>query len=221
MKRFAIAALSLLILGTMVTPVLAQFERSDFYDTPMGSIYVSKEPNSYNPYWQLFPTFTQEFVYVVAEIDFADIGVGAQNVSNGIRAWEGGVTIPEGVNVLGNDWEGAINLGTGAGDYIVGIGTPIITAASTPTPLVTFSFLALAAVETQEMMITASSSPSFPATPSSIWIEELTLNGCQNVQNQLPTQCFFVWEFTGSMWISSGITNETESWGGLKSRFDR
>lgn len=221
MKRFAIAALSLLILGTMVTPVLAQLDQVNFYQTPMGSIYVSKEPDSYVPHWQLYLPFTVgQKVYVVADVDFADIGAASQNLSNGIRAWEGGVTLPPAVNVISHIVVGGIDLGSGPGDYIVGMGNPVL-ASSTPLPLVTYEFFATSPIETFEMQITESSAPSFPVLNSSIWLEQLTLNGCQNTVSLLPTQCFFVWEFMGSMMISSGITTESESWGGLKTRFDR
>lgn len=221
MKRFAIAALSLFILGATAGSALAQFDRTDVYDTPMGSIYISPFPDSYYPYFQSFPTFSAQNVYIVADIDFGDIGAASQNLLNGVRAWEGGVTAPPGVTILGADVEGAINLGQGPTDYIVGVGTPIITADSTPRPLVTLSFLALAPIETFNMQIVPSSSPAFAATPSSVWIEELTLNGCLNIQSALPTQCFFVWAFEGDMLISSDIAVEEESFGGLKSRFDR
>jgi hypothetical protein len=220
MKRFAIAALSLFVLGAAASSALAQTERSDVYDTPLGSIYVSPFPDSYYPYFQSFPNFSPQNVYIVADIDFGEIGGASQNLTNGFRGWEGGVTVPPGVTVVGSVvTSAAVNLGQGSTDFIVGVGPAIITAASTPRPLVTLSLLALAAFQPFTMEITPASTSTFDGL--SIWLEELTLNGCRNIQNNLPSPCFFLWETEGSMQISSGISVEEESWGGLKTRFDR
>jgi hypothetical protein len=220
MKRFAIAALSLFILGAAASSALAQTERSDVYDTPLGSIYVSQFPDSYYPYYQLFPLFSPQNVYIVADIDFGQIGGASQNLTNGIRAWEGGLTVPPGITILSATvTQQAINLGQGNADYIVGVGPAIITADSTPRPLVTLSLFAQAAVPPFTMEITPASTATFDGL--SIWFEELSLNGCQNIQSGLPTPCFFLWETIGSMVLSTQIAVEEESWGGLKTRFDR
>ncbi len=220
MKHFVLAALSVLFLTVTAGSALAQFERSDFHDTPLGSIYVSAFPDWYFPYFPSFPTFVEQKIYVVADIDFGDIGAPSQNLTNGIRAWEGGVTMPPELTILSTEVEGAINLGLGLTDFVVGIGSPILTAASTPRPLVTISVVALGSDSfTSWMGVTPVSTPSFPGV--SVWIEELTINGCQNVVSALPTQCFFVWDFVGSMLISNEVAVEEESFGALKARFDR
>lgn len=219
MKRFVLAVLSLFALTATPGSALAQFERSDVYDTPMGSIYVSTLPDAYQPHLYIGPSFVPFDIYIVADIDFGDIGAASQNLTNGIRAWEGGVTAPPELTLIGQDWEGAFNLGQGAFDYIVGIGTPILSAESTPRPLVTLSFLSLHGYSVPfEMHITPASVQSFPNV--SVWIEELTLNGCQNVVSHLPTQCFFVWAFMGPL-IIQDVAIEGDSFGGLKARFDR
>lgn len=220
MKRFAIAALSLFILGATAGSALAQFDRSDVYDTPMGSIYVSPFPDTYVEYFQNFPLFTQTNVYVVADIDFGDIGQASQNLSNGIKAWEGSVTVPPQVNLLAAPYEGELSLGNSLNDFIIAVGLPIITASSTPRPLVTLQMFATTdTLPTFNMELGAASQTTFDNV--SIWQEYLTLNGCQNVQTNLPFPCFFVWDFAGSMLISNEVAVEEESFGGLKASFDR
>ena len=221
MKRIATAALSLLLMGALAGPAMAQSDVGD----PFGDIYLSGAPNSYMPIMdanqiQLFQSF--EF-YLVADIDFADIGDASQNFSNGITAWEGSFTAPSQLIITNAALtpSNAQDFGNSNTDFIVGVGINGIIADSTPLPLVTFNALVSAAIPAPgfEMVIGEASIPTIPGTP--VWQEILNVNGCTNRVTGAAEKCLYPFATIGSLTISTDVATEDASWGTLKSGYDR
>jgi hypothetical protein len=160
MKRIAIVALVLLAGGLTTHEAQAQI-----YGQSFGEIYlvndVAADPmtancndNATDP----INPFQQFSWFLVVKIDFEDIGLGNQNGSNGIQAWEASVSIPDEITVTGSTFNppGSVNVGV-PGDpndsnWIVGTGV-IITAASTPIEVVSYNGLLLAAATNLELVI--------------------------------------------------------------------
>lgn len=60
---------------------------------PPGLVYFSESPTHHDPFINVAP-FTPFTLYLVADIDYADLGRADLNASVGIQAWEAGAVIP-------------------------------------------------------------------------------------------------------------------------------
>lgn len=215
MKRIATVALSLLVLGAMASPVMAQSDVAE----PLGSLYLSPINDQYQSTMQLVPLFAAQTMYLVADVDFGDIGAAEQNASNGIRAWEGSITVPASMIITNRTYTPttALNFGLVPNDYIVGTGV-LLAASSMPRPLLTIDFILSAAIPAPGFEMVLGPPLSSPQTVpgQAVWQEALTLNGCTNRVTNAPEKCFFPFAFLGSLTISTGVSNHESTWGGLK-----
>lgn len=214
MKRFAIAVLAVFIAAAVAMP--AQAQDNQLYPDRVGSLYLSAEEGSYVS--SLTTGGANFTVYLVADIDFADVGDAGQNLSNGIGAWEAAVTLPDnpGLFLLTTIYTQAVDVGnkdTNVKNFIVGTGTTL--SVGQPTTLVTFNLL-----ETTPLGPTAMTLG--PATPASyagevVWREAAALNGCD--LNGADEKCIFRFAFLGSLSLNGGVDNDADSFGSMKARF--
>ena len=214
MKRFAIAVLAVFISAAVAMP--AQAQDNQLYPDRFGSLFLSAVEGSYVDYIQnIAANFT---FYLIADIDFADIGQPGQNVSNGISAWEAQITLPAdpGLFILSDDYTAAIDVGDKTGNvrnYIVGTGVNVQVGG--PTTLVTFNAIATTPLATSA----ATLGPTVPASYAGevVWREFAALNGC--TLNGADEKCVFRFESLGDLRLSSGVDNDADSFGSVKARF--
>lgn len=186
---------------------------------PLGVLYVSLSPDSYEPILQHPQPFTPYDLYVVVDIDFAQIGAPSQNLSNGLLAYEFGISSLGTAVLLSADYVGEINIGSGSRDWIVGVGIPVIPVSSTPRPLVKYSFGYFSTIvdfTPIEVEVVPASIQTVPGQP--IWQESLPLNGCTNRLTGEPVSCFFPFaELRGLLIYWTPV--ESTNWGTLKQTF--
>jgi hypothetical protein len=242
MKRLAIVALVILAVGLTTQEAQAQLYGEGFGDLylvndvaadPWDSATATCNDNATDP----IPAFQAFTWYLVVHVDFADIGLGNQNGSNGLQAWEAGVSIPDEITVTGSTFNppGSVNVGQPPADpndsnWIVGTGV-IVTAASTPIQLVTYNGLLLADATNLEITILAAEPSSFTSVggPGEVpgWVE-------WNETGECASHClrqFARWDVCETSFVvnydEAGetcesrciVATESTSWGGLKSRF--
>lgn len=244
MKRLAIVALVLLAVG-----VTTQQAQAQIYGEAFGSLYmvndVAADPfdiptatcndNATNP----IPPFQAFTWYLTVSVDFADIGMGNQNSSNGLGGYEAYVSIPDEITVTGSTFTppGSINVGTPPADpndsnWIVGTGA-LVSAVSTPIQIVTYNALLFAAATNLELSLQGASPSSFtqPGGPGVVpgWLEWNPTGECQN--NQPCLRPFGNWDICETTFMINYdvagktcesrciIATETSSWGSLKARF--
>lgn len=214
MKRIATVALALLVTGAIARPVMAQSD----VGAPLGSLYLSASNNSYEPIMQNLVVSQIYTIYLVADIDFADIGRPEQNASNGMTAWEASITAPPSMFILSRDRTPPESLRIGAddNDFIVALGSTL--AASTfPRPLVTISFLLGGPVPAPGFeMVVAPARAAQTVPGEAVWLEAQTANGCTNTLSGAPEACIFPFAFLGNLTVSTDISAEESSWGELK-----
>lgn len=214
MKRFAIAVLAVFIAAAVAMP--AQAQDNQLFPEPFGDLYLSAVEGSYVDYIQeISGTFN---FYLIADIDFADLGAEGQNLTNGIGAWEASVVLPAdpALFVLSEDYTAAIDVGDKAGnvrEFIVGTGTAV--SVGGPTTLVTFNALS----SSTSLNGIATITPTTPASYANevVWREFVALNGC--TLNGSPEKCVFRFASRGDLRMSWTIDNDAESFGAVKSRF--
>lgn len=220
MKRIAIATVTLLVIAGMSGVAQAQV------GSALGSLYVSSEPDRYNGILQEAPASPTQFsFYLVAEIDYADLDLAAQNASNGMQAWEAQVTIPASLLVA-----------NGLGTYFPATSLNIFSAASPPnynyTVATTQNVLAEA---TPVALVTYNVILFVPTGPGFANAIEITVGQHNSASEglQVPSwgeigpanaecggPCIRPFAETGNLLISSVVDTETESWGGLKAQFE-
>jgi len=220
MKRIAIAALALIAVSVMALPATAQVNLAD---ERLGSLYVSgAEDRQVTTIDGNVVAVNIPFdVFVVADIDFADIGAGDQNLTNGISAWEGAFTVPAPLLVISEVFfpAGALNFGSVSGsvrEYIIGTGSTLTVGG--PTKLIQWSVL-LSGAPGLEFDDTITVAPvAAPSTPGEVvWVEDAPLNGCE--VNGNPAGCIFRFESLGDLRVTTAISGDDSSFGALKSRF--
>jgi len=180
--------LGLISLAVFAAPLGAQV---NLVDEPLGALYLSPYPDRYSGIIDgNLMTFGSPFtVYLVAEIDFADIGATEQNASNGLSAWEASVQFPAGLTVLAIQRypDTSINFGTAEQNtlnYLVGLGSTV--PAGGPVVLVEFQVLALRYFPDEQIRLgPVTTTPSVVDAPA--WLEAVPASGC--VVNEQPTPC--------------------------------
>lgn len=215
MKRIAMVALSLLVMGAMASPVMAQSD----VGAPLGSLYLSPLEDAYQSYVQSIPLFVAQTIYLVADVDFGDIGAPEQNATNGIRAWEASITQPAQMIITARTLTPptALNFGLVPNDYIIGVGTTL-TASTMPRPLLRIDYIVSGAIPAPGFEMEVGPPLSSPQTVPglAIWQENLTLNGCTGRVSGAPEKCFFPFANLGNLTVSTEISADDSSWGELK-----
>lgn len=215
MKRFAIAVLALIVVGFMAMPATAQVNTLN--PNRLGDLYISAAQDSHVDYLQLIPISSPFNFYLVIDIDFGDIDQASQNLTNGVQAWEAQAALPPTLFILGATLAPAtsINVGTQTGntyDFLVGTGS--LVSAGGPQVLVSFQALATSAFSGTATLAPVAA-PSVPG--EAVWVEFSPLNGCDI--NGLDEACQFRFANLGNLRLSTGIPDDVDSFGGLKSRF--
>jgi hypothetical protein len=214
MKIIAMAAVSLFVLGAMATPSIAQSDVGE----PLGTVYLSPSADSYVPVFQLIPKFALTTIYLVAEIDFTDIGAPDQNLSNGIRGYELSITLPPAFSITSvvTNPAGLLNVASPP-DFLIGVGG-VLTANNSPIRLLTISVFVTGDVPAPGFVMEIGPVQNAPQTVSgqAIWQEFLSVNGCTNRATGAPERCFFPWASTGNLRVSTEVATEASSWGELK-----
>jgi len=218
MKRIAIAGLAMVIMALAASTAHAQ---QNLYSERLGSLFASPYEDRYvdvmdgNQVTAGVP-FT---VYLMADIDFGDIGEAGQNVNNGIGGWEAAVTFPAGVFLLATEkypTETVLDFGSVSGsttEYVIGTGSNIAVGTA-PSKLIEWTILGSGAFDG---MISLAPTAAPTVAGESSWLEFLALNGC--IINNLPTPCLFRWESLGDLRVTTTIPSEASSFGSFKSRF--
>ncbi len=196
-------------------------EHSEHTDmgAPLGWIYVSQLPDQpigtaaieYHPPFQTY-TF-----YVVADIDFADVGAPEQNALNGIQAWEGRLEFSPELTLLSAEFEGT-NGGASDRDILVDVGLPIVLADSTPRTLATLTFLVTSDLSPGSQIALRNSTNPL-ATGVIGWREALDSNGCTSPETGAAVACFHPFELVERLdFVRFGAT-EPGTWTGVKHTF--
>jgi hypothetical protein len=235
MKRVAIAALALLVLGGTAASSMAQT-----FGQELGSLYLSRSQTEYQPNLggagvngapdeDPIASFQNFSFYIVTEIDYADIGLGNQNGAAGLQAWEAAIDLGEavGLTVLSRTMfpGGAGDLGNGNDNWVVFLGSQV-TALSTPFVLVEYSGGFFGGEPPSDILVPiGSSSPSSFNPPVPGWNEGVALGEC--TLNGNPIKCLRPYAFTGRMTINcvtqcldvNNVSTETPSWGAIKANY--
>ena len=102
---FGVIVWILLALGLGALPAGAQV--SDTHKgSALGQLYLSFEPGPRSSVLGVSPFRPFRF-YLVASVDFANAGLAAENLRNGIGGWEAGIELPEAVVVIERRTPGA------------------------------------------------------------------------------------------------------------------
>lgn len=185
----AIRVVLFLLLSITLTPTASA--QSSSFGTPLGWLSVSADNTSYDPDIQAQP-FVPFHVFLVADLDYGDIGRPELNSSTGIQAWEAGLDIPG----LGSDLiitgkvirNGGVELGDQTNN-IIGLYSAIL-ADQTPIDLVDYTVLSLVAGGLQDVRLTLG-----PSTPSSFsperpgMADNIPVDECTNPVTGEPTSC--------------------------------
>jgi len=182
-------------------------------------------------------SFTEFPWYLLVEIDFRDIGLGDQNASNGIQAWEAYVSISDEITVIREVVQppGSLNVGirppreVNDSNWIVVTGT-LIPADSTPFVLVEYTGLLLSDATDLHVDLAGAEPSSFTGTggpgPVPGWVEFHPTGECDN-------EClrpFARWDHCTGLTVNTTHPYGCEcvcicdpvsptSWGALKARF--
>jgi hypothetical protein len=211
-RQLVLCLPAFLILVLAATPAFAQGD-SESVGQPLGAIYVSGDASAYVPSLTLAAGGSAT-AYVIAEIDYADLGVPSENEFNGLFAWEAGLQLPPEVVVLSTvlNPTGAINL-AGPPNFIVGTGE-LLLAENSPVLLATLTLFS--ATEVQEAPISLVPVPD-PSIPDALtWAEENAVgNECFTPTG--PTGCVRAFATSGGLVINeSPVDTEESSFGALK-----
>ena len=206
---------ALLVLVVASAPAFAQ-EDSQSVGQPLGAIYVSADSSGYVPSLTV-PAGGSVTAYLIADIDYTDIGVPSENEFNGLFAWEGTLQVPPDILLAETQLSPvgrAINFAQSP-DFIVGTGE-ILLAENSPALLATFTLFSLA--EVQEALVTLGPipDPTIPGTP--IWAEgDAVGNECFTVNG--PTGCVRAFATAGGLVLNeSPVDTEETSFGALKAK---
>ena len=188
--------------------------RAQLYpDGALGSLYLSEVPTGYDGVVPR-PSFATPFqFYLVADIDFGDIGRPEQNFSNGMLAWDGRVVVPSEMTVIGFSLSPRTSVDIGAKsnpvfDFIVGTGQRV--PVGQPYPLVTIEAIIL--VPPVDDIFVRTLSPALASVPNAAaWVEFSALNGCEASPGR-PTPCLFPFAQLGDLRIPSGGMDTIERW---------
>lgn len=203
MKRVAIAALALLVLGATAAPGLAQSNLG----SDLGFIAPSASNTEHDRYVDVAPSIPFTF-YIWCKIDFTQIGESTQNSTNGIGAWEGYLNVPATVLVLSSvlNPAGALNFPGGPNDYSVGTGSLLSASSATGVALVDVSALVLAAVSDVTIDMGPALQPTFETATKPMWQEWLAINGCTNTVTGDPFKCFRFFDNVGDLVLNPVAT---------------
>jgi len=209
--------LGLISLAVFTAPVGAQV---NLYETPLGALYVSPYPDRYVDYLdtaQLSPGVPFK-VYLVAEIDFDDVGAPEQNVSNGLSAWEASVHWPAHFFVLAAQKypETSIDFGSsvqGTSNYLVGTGSTVPVG----DPFVLIEYDVLIGNHTRDWIRVGPVTTIPSVTNSAAWLEAAPANGCEI--NGRPSPCLFRFYEANSLYVGNR-SNEATSFGAMKARYE-
>lgn len=215
MKRVAIVALALLMMGATAAPALAQSN----VGSPLGFVGVSGSNTSHVKHISVTASVPFNF-YIWSKVDFGHIGQPAQNSSNGLKGWELSISIPSSLFLLGAaqlNPPAALNVGSFP-NFNVGTGSNLNASASTGVALATFQALATVPVTNIEITLGGAAVSSIqPAKP--LWLEWLTTNGCTNPVTSAPTNCLRYFANAGKLVINGPVANDETSVGTLKSNY--
>ncbi len=221
MKRVAIVALVMLTVTLSAASVFAQGS------TPgqtMGILSVSGNGTAYMPNITVVPG-TPFDLFILAELDYGDIGRPSLNASTGLRAWEAGLTIPSSFLIAQATIRNvALNLGTPPNtDFLVGLTTAII-ANTTPIDLVQYSIVFFGgAAPTDLLLELGQASQSSFNPPAAGFNDNIDVGECINLATGGGTEClrpFAVVRPAVVNCVNNCITPvETPSWGAIKANF--
>lgn len=197
--------LVLALFSILSSPALAQ---QNLAPDPLGDLYVSAIPDGYDPNIQSDRGIPFN-AYLVADIDFADLGDETQNLNNGLTAWEAGVTFPLDAIVLGANLDPSTSLNFGqiigqTYEYIVGTGQRL--EVGQPRELVEFTLLNIAEITDGPIQLGPVTTPTVEG--STAWVEFLPLNGCQVGTQDQP--CVFRFDSARGATINSTISPDEE-----------
>lgn len=217
MKRVAIAALALLVLGATAAPSLAQSDKG----ADLGFIGISASNTEHVRYLDITPSVPFTY-YIWAKVDFAQAAVGdaTQNATNGIKAWQGFMNVPASLFVLSATLNpGGLNFPAGANDFSVGTGGNLNASGAQGVVLAEISALATIAESDAVISLTESLQPTYTGGP--LWQEFLSINGCTNVLTGDAFACFRLFDNVGDMILNNtGVATEETSFGALKADYD-
>lgn len=148
----------------------------------IGDIYLSTSPVSLQSTLEGIEPYESFDWYVMAEVDFADLGRPDANGVDGIAAWELSVNIPANLYVLERELlHDGIDIGAGSENWIVGGYAPLNGSHVGATPILHYRCMFL--TQTQDVQVTLG-----PSSPSST--NQIGLGGAPSWTSALENQVF-------------------------------
>ena len=155
------------------------------FGADVGTIYLSGSPTSYVDNIVVEPLTPFDF-YIVAEIDYADIGAEEQNATNGISAWAAAPRIPSGIIITQVELNprNALELG----GWVIGLGVTF-TASTSPLRLATLTGFIVVPVVTEDLMLEIHGvDPPIFFPPGPGFLDGEIMGEC-SLPDQTPTKC--------------------------------
>lgn len=209
--KFRIPLLALGCACSMAMPALA-------LGPPTGSLYLSFSPDSRVEDLQVAP-FTLFHFYLVAELDYADLGHPEWNATDGIGAIEAGIVLPSSIMLgqatfaPGNASAWLFELSDGVLNLVVPFGGTCLLAQDTPYAIAHFTGMLLEPAEDLFLAVRESK-------PSSV-----TMEGGAPAPGWVPCDYSLVYPFAemtqlGTLAINrTQVPNDAASWGAVKALF--
>jgi hypothetical protein len=222
MERVVVATLVVLGVCAHYSPVIAQGSPQGL---PLGRVSISARATDSWPQIGI-PGFSSADVFVLIDLDYADIGRAELNVSTGILAWEGEFLIPPEFAILSKIVRNhSLSVIEHSTNLIVGL-SPVITAAETPTDLVHYRIGYFAGPDPPvDVWVTLGpSSPSSFDSESPGFNDNVDVGECTRASDGTPVSCLrpFAAVFgavincrTTCFWVPI----ETPSWSALKASY--
>lgn len=208
----------ILLLAMLAFPSRSALGQTDIGDA-LGAIYVSRTTDEYEPFVIIdeIPPFSITTFFVVADLDFDDVGAPEQNGLNGIQAWEGQIRFPFGLTLMSAEFVGT-NAGVSDSDFLVDVGLPVLLANSTPRALATFTVVAHFEIQpNSKIELLPSENPLARGVLG--WREALDSNGCSSPETGAAVECFRPFAQVGNLtFVLQGATEEG-SWTAVKEMF--
>jgi len=212
LRQLAFLFPAFLLLAVSASPAVAQGD-SETVGQSLGAIYASASPTSYVPSLQV-EAGGSATVYIIADIDYSEIGVPSENEFNGLFAWEASLQLPADVFSVGVALNpaGALNVGSPP-DFIVGT-TQVLLAENSPLLLATISLVTVGLIQEAPVTLAPVPDPSIPDAMT--WAEENAVgNECFTPTG--PTGCVRAFASSGGLVINeSPVDTEESSFGALK-----
>ena len=201
------------------TSVHAQSEQ---YGLPLGRLCLSFSASEHVATADREP-FEQFNFFLLARVDWADVGLDGHNGFNGMAAWEASVNAPAGLTVMGREILPAtsINVGIGTDNYVVGTGS-VYNVSRAHTTLVRFTAILMQDSPDDLVLTVGASTPSSFEGTQPGWLEARSSGECP-APHRTCKRAFAEWNtrlvINCRDEAECKVSTVSTSWGAVKSAF--